>query len=56
MGDKGAMGLGADKAMQEKLMIGVDESCDGMMKVLAATTKAKHGGKLVLYNGETMAW
>jgi len=56
LGDGGAKTFGIDKATQDKLMISVDESCDGMMKVLAETTKAKHGGQLVLYNNETMAW
>ncbi|QKX62346.1 uncharacterized protein TRUGW13939_09505 [Talaromyces rugulosus] len=56
LGDAGAVALGLDKATQDHLMIGLDESCDGMMKVLDETTKEKHGGKLVLYNGETMAW
>ena len=56
LGGAGAVGLGVDNATREKLMIGVDESCDGMVKVLAETTKAKHGGKLVLYTGNTMAW
>jgi len=56
LGDAGAVGLGVDKATQDQLMIGLKDSCDGMMKVLAETTKAKHGGKLVLYSGDTMAW
>ena len=35
----------------------LDESSDGMTKkVLATTTQAEHGGRLLLYNGETMAW
>jgi hypothetical protein len=50
------VGLGVDTATQEKLMIGVEESCDGMMNVLATTTKAKHGGKLVLYTGDAIPW
>ncbi|KAK0726758.1 hypothetical protein B0T26DRAFT_747165 [Lasiosphaeria miniovina] len=28
----------------------------GVDEVLSATTKAEHGGKLILYNGETVAW
>ncbi|TVY78230.1 Norsolorinic acid ketoreductase [Lachnellula suecica] len=56
LGDSGATGLGVRKEQQDKLMIGVDESCDGMMKVLAETSKAKHGGKLVLYSGEPIPW
>ncbi|KAK1988403.1 hypothetical protein LZ30DRAFT_699461 [Colletotrichum cereale] len=56
LGDAGAVCLGVDEATQAQLMIGIDESCDGMMKVLAETTKEKHGGKLVLYSGGTMPW
>jgi len=56
LGDMGAKSFGIDKEMQDTLMIGVDESCDGMMEVLAGTSKVKHGGRLVLYNGEIMAW
>jgi len=56
LGNDGAVGLSVPKEMQDKLMIGVDESCDGMMKTLAETTKAKHGGKLLLYTGDTLPW
>ncbi|KAH8690609.1 hypothetical protein BGW36DRAFT_364178 [Talaromyces proteolyticus] len=56
MGDIGAAALGIDKATQDQIMIGLDESCDGMMEVLTETTKEKHGGKLVMYNGETIDW
>lgn len=56
MGDAGAVSLGIDHATQKKIMIGIDESCDGMMNVLASTTKAKHGGKLVLYTGNAIPW
>ncbi|KAI1766298.1 hypothetical protein GGR53DRAFT_464534 [Hypoxylon sp. FL1150] len=51
LGNAGAVGLGFEKAS-----ITVDESCDGMMKVLATTSKAKHGGKIVLYTGEVQGW
>lgn len=32
--------------------MGVDESVDGMMKMLAETSKGKHGGKMVSYDGD----
>jgi hypothetical protein len=56
VGDAGAVGPGVDNATREKLMISVDESCDGMMRVLAKPNKAQHGGKLVLYTGDTVDW
>ncbi|OTB08762.1 hypothetical protein M426DRAFT_161258 [Hypoxylon sp. CI-4A] len=56
LGTGGAISFNVDEETQAKYMIGVDESCDGMIKVLAETTKAKHGGKMVLYNGETSDW
>ncbi|ORY29548.1 hypothetical protein BCR39DRAFT_171236 [Naematelia encephala] len=56
MGDAGAKGFGVDDETQAKLMISVDESCDGMMKVLAGTTKAEHGGKLVEWTGKPIEW
>lgn len=52
LGDRGAAALGFDEAIREKAMIGVDESCDGLMKVLTVTTKAEHGGKVVQWTGE----
>ncbi|KAJ0336736.1 hypothetical protein COL922a_007575 [Colletotrichum nupharicola] len=51
LGNAGARYFGLKEAS-----IGVDESCDGMMEVLAKTTKEKHGGKMVLYNGETSGY
>jgi hypothetical protein len=41
-GDTGAKAFGVNEATQAKFMIGLDESCDGMMKVLATTTKEEH--------------
>ncbi|KAI8255738.1 putative beta-1,3-N-acetylgalactosaminyltransferase 2 [Colletotrichum sp. SAR 10_98] len=51
LGNAGARYFGLKEAS-----IGVDESCDGMMEVLANTTKEKHGGKMVFYNGETSGY
>ena len=47
LGNTGAVGLGFEKAE-----ITVEESCGGMMRALAESSKAKHGGKMVLYTGE----
>ncbi|KAH7140868.1 hypothetical protein EDB81DRAFT_885572 [Dactylonectria macrodidyma] len=51
LGNAGAIGLGFEKAQ-----IGVDESCDGMIKVFATSSKEKHGGKMVLYDGNIVEW
>lgn len=52
LGDAGAENLGVTREMREAMMIGLEESCDGMMRVLGETSKEKHGGKLVIYSGE----
>lgn len=52
LGDAVAENLGVTGEMRERLMIGLDESCDGMMRVLRGTSKERHGGKLVIYTGE----
>ncbi|KAK7917541.1 hypothetical protein PG985_011149 [Apiospora marii] len=51
LGDRGARSLGLEKAF-----ITVKESCDGMMDVLVKTSKEKHGGKMVGWNGEICPW
>ncbi|KAI1803915.1 NAD(P)-binding protein [Daldinia bambusicola] len=52
LGNAGARGLGIDQAP-----VGVDQSCDGMVQMLAVSTKEKHGGKMVSYDGEiTCEW
>jgi hypothetical protein len=48
MGIQGAKNLGWETWSPH--LITVDQSCDGMMKVMDTTTKEKHGGKLVNYN------
>ncbi|KAI4673407.1 uncharacterized protein J4E84_011086 [Alternaria hordeiaustralica] len=52
------MGNGASVALGigEKAPVSVKESCEGMMWVLAKTTKQEHGGKLVVYTGEISGW
>ncbi|KAK8023689.1 NAD(P)-binding protein [Apiospora rasikravindrae] len=51
LGDRGARELGLEKAF-----ITVKESCDGMINVLADTTKEKHGGKMLAWNGDICPW
>lgn len=40
----------------EKAFIGVDESCDGMVRVIDAATKDSHGGRLWDNEGTLMRW
>ncbi|KAI1212634.1 NAD(P)-binding protein [Annulohypoxylon truncatum] len=47
LGNVGARGLGLEKAPVDLV-----ESLDGMMKMLAITSKEKDGGKMVSYDGE----
>ncbi len=56
MGDSGAKAFNVDDKTISQLMISVDTSCDGMMKVLSDTSKGKHGGKLVLFDGKEIPW
>ncbi|KAI2463054.1 NAD(P)-binding protein [Annulohypoxylon bovei var. microspora] len=51
LGNTGARGLGFEKAP-----VSVEESLDGMMRMLAITSKEKHGGKMVSYDGEVSDW
>ena len=56
LGETGVACLSGVWPVMASRLIGLDESCDGMMKVLASTSKEKHGGKLVRYTGETVEW
>ena len=56
LGEAVAAGVGVSRDIMASMVITVDESCDGMIKVLATTSKDRHGGKMVLYTGETAAW
>ncbi|EXJ92343.1 hypothetical protein A1O3_00893 [Capronia epimyces CBS 606.96] len=56
LGDGGAVAFKVDQATVNNMMIEVGTSCDGMMEVLSDTSKAKHGGKLALYDGNTIPW
>lgn len=40
----------------EEAPIDVDESTEGLFKVMTTTTKEKYGGKVVLYTGEVQAY
>jgi norsolorinic acid ketoreductase len=51
LGNTGARALGLESAY-----ITVDESCDGMVKVIASSSKETHGGKKVLYTGAIEEW
>lgn len=51
MGNASARLLGLEKAF-----IGVDESCDGIVRVIDAATKDSHGGKLWDNDGKLLNW
>ncbi|KAJ7448665.1 hypothetical protein B0H11DRAFT_2333095 [Mycena galericulata] len=51
MGNAGARHFGLEKAK-----VTLEDSCDGMVQVYATCTKAKHGGKLVVYDGDIRGW
>ncbi|KAL1301922.1 hypothetical protein AAFC00_006096 [Neodothiora populina] len=51
MGNSSARAFGMEKAITT-----VDDSCDGMFKVLNTATKEHYGGKLVDFNGEIQTW
>lgn len=40
----------------EKFMISVNESCDGIVKVVSELARNKQGGRLVSYAGEIVDW
>ncbi|KAM0143232.1 hypothetical protein ACHAP3_001365 [Botrytis cinerea] len=56
LGYEGAKGLGFDDEFIKQNMISPDVSCDGMMEVLGVTSKEKHGGKMVIYDGSIWEW
>ncbi|TDZ25141.1 Norsolorinic acid ketoreductase nor1 [Colletotrichum orbiculare MAFF 240422] len=51
LGNSGARFFGLEEAP-----LSVDESCDGMMRVIATSTKERHGGKMVSYDGEILGY
>ena len=48
LGDGAAQAVG----IGEKAPLSIEDSCEGMIKVLAKASKTKYGGKLVIYTGE----
>jgi norsolorinic acid ketoreductase len=51
------MGVAGARAIHaEDYMIGVDVACDGMIRVMNSSTKEKHGGKMVGFDGEILGW
>lgn len=56
LGDGGAKTFGVDEATIKQMMISVEESVESMVQVLSKSSKAEHGGKLVLYNGDILPW
>ncbi|KAI2611820.1 NAD(P)-binding protein [Hypoxylon sp. NC1633] len=51
MGNNAAQGWGLQGALVE-----IDDSCDGMVKLIDVATKQSHGGKLWDYQGEEQPW
>jgi norsolorinic acid ketoreductase len=51
MGNKAAQLWGMDEAPDK-----LDDSVDGMFKVLTTATKEAFGGKIVSYGGEVLGW
>jgi norsolorinic acid ketoreductase len=47
---------GADAFGYEKAAITVDESANGIIKVIDAATRETHSGKLWVYKGEEVPW
>ncbi|TGO46441.1 hypothetical protein BCON_0325g00090 [Botryotinia convoluta] len=56
LGFEGAKCLGLDDDFIIQNLISTDVSCDGMMKVYADSSKGKHGGKMVMYDGSIGEW
>ncbi|KAK3392883.1 hypothetical protein B0H63DRAFT_456765 [Podospora didyma] len=51
MGNAAAQGFGLEEAP-----VTLDDSCNGMFRVINAATKEKDGGRVVLHTGEVAAW
>lgn len=56
LGYEGAKSLGFDDDFINQNLISTNVSCDGMMKVYADSSKEKHGGKMVMYDGSIGGW
>ncbi|KAL7627040.1 hypothetical protein AAE478_003816 [Parahypoxylon ruwenzoriense] len=53
MGLASADGVGLPR---ERMNLSLDESCDGMKKVIDAATKESHGGRFWSYDGQQESW
>lgn len=42
--------------VRKSVMITRDVCCDGIINVIASTSKAQHGGELVEYSGNILEW
>lgn len=51
MGNTAARIFGMEEAVTP-----VDESCDGLFRVLTTATKEEYGGKIVLFDGKVQIW
>ena len=51
MGNRAAEAWGMDAAP-----VALDDSAEGMFKVLTTATKERYGGKFVMYTGEVREW
>ncbi|KAI0476567.1 hypothetical protein GGR56DRAFT_643382 [Xylariaceae sp. FL0804] len=49
-------GLNFGNFDMNKAMIGVDTSCNGIVKVISEFDKGKHGGRLLTYAGDVAEW
>ncbi|THV45522.1 hypothetical protein BGAL_0479g00080 [Botrytis galanthina] len=56
LGYEGAQSLGFDDDFINQNLISTNVSCDGMMKVYADSSKERHGGKMVMYDGSIGGW
>ncbi|KAI1476411.1 NAD(P)-binding protein [Daldinia eschscholtzii] len=57
--DMARVALKGLEAVHDKIpiqLISVDESCQGMVKVIDAATKATHGGRFLTYAGDEDTW
>ena len=52
LGDGAATAVG----MKGRAPTTVDQSCDGMMKILDKATKKEYGGKLAIWSGGFQDW
>lgn len=51
MGNSGALLLGLEEAP-----VGIDDSCNGVVRVIDGAAKESHGGRLWGYEGKVLPW